>query len=51
MKDLIKLAVTLSIIASVTMNLPKILYKVRVAQLKLIQESKASKWRESDDIT
>jgi hypothetical protein len=41
---LIPIAVTLAFLAVATGNLPKILYHVRVAQMKLILDSQASKW-------
>jgi len=44
MKNLIKVAVTMAFITVATGNLPKILHKLRIAQLHLIQESQASKW-------
>lgn len=44
MGKLITLAATLAIITVSTEQLPKVLKEVRVAQLKLLQESQASKW-------
>jgi hypothetical protein len=44
MNDLIKISVGLGLIATLSGNLPKIIYEVRKAQFKLVQESKASKW-------
>lgn len=41
---LVDLAVTLAIFAAMSGNLPWIIRKVRIAQLQLIQESKASNW-------
>ena len=38
------LAVTLAIFGAMSDNLPWIIKKMRVAQLHLIQESKASSW-------
>ena len=43
-KSLIKMAVTLAILAVATGNLPLTLKEVRKAQLELLEESKASKW-------
>ena len=44
MNNLIKIAVTLAFIAASTGQLPKIIKEVRIAQLKLLKESQASKW-------
>lgn len=44
MKSLITIAATLALVAVASGNLPKILLQVRKAQIKLIQESKASNW-------
>lgn len=44
MNGLIKIAVTLAFIAVASGNLPKIIYQVHLAQLKLVKESQASKW-------
>lgn len=44
MKNLILLASSLAIIAISTGKLPWILENVRIAQIQLIEESKASKW-------
>lgn len=44
MKKLIQLAATLGLIATISGQLPRILMEVRVAQLKLLKESQASKW-------
>jgi hypothetical protein len=44
MNNLIKIAVALAFFAVASGNLPRILFKVRKAQLQLIQDSKASKW-------
>ena len=41
---LIPIAVTLAFLAIATGNLPKILFHVRMAQMKLIMDSQASKW-------
>jgi len=41
---LIQVAVTLAILAASTGQLPKVIKGVRIAQLKLLKESKASKW-------
>jgi hypothetical protein len=41
---LIQVAVTLAILAASTGQLPKVIKGVRIAQLKLIKESQASKW-------
>ena len=42
--NLIKIAVTLAFLAAGTGQLPKVLKEVRIAQLKLLKESQASKW-------
>jgi len=47
MNNLIKIAVTLAFIAASTGQLPKIIKEVRIAQLKLLKESQASKWRKA----
>lgn len=44
MNSLNKIAVVLAFAAVTSGNLPKILIQVRKAQMKLIMESKASKW-------
>jgi len=44
MNDLIKIAVGLGLMATLSGNLPRIIYEVRKAQYMLVQESKASKW-------
>lgn len=44
MNSLIKIAVTLAFIAASAGQLPKIIKEVRIAQLKLLKESQASKW-------
>ncbi len=44
MNDLIKIAAGLGLLATLSGNLPRIIYEVRKAQFKLVQESKASKW-------
>ena len=44
MDSLIKISVSLAMAAVFTGNLPKVLKVVRRAQIKLIQESKASIW-------
>jgi hypothetical protein len=44
MKLLIAIASSLALIAVSSGNLPKILFQVRKAQIKLIKESQASKW-------
>jgi hypothetical protein len=41
---LIQASVTLAIVAALTGQLPKIIMEVRIAQLKLVKESQASKW-------
>ncbi len=41
---LIQLAVTLAVIAASTGQLPKVIKEIRIAQLKLVKESQASKW-------
>ncbi|WP_185903037.1 hypothetical protein [Bacteriovorax stolpii] len=44
MNNLIKIAVTLAFLAVVSGNLPRILFEVRKAQMKLMLDSQASKW-------
>ena len=44
MNNLIKIAVTLAFIAASTGQLPILIMEVRIAQLKLLKESQASKW-------
>lgn len=44
MGKLISMAVTLAFLAASTGQLPKIIRKVKLAQLYLIKESQASKW-------
>ncbi len=43
-KTLIEAAVALAILAAATGQLPKALHTVRAAQLKLLKESRASRW-------
>lgn len=44
MNNLIKICVPLAILTISTGQLPRVLKVVRIAQLKLIKESQASKW-------
>ncbi len=44
MNNLIKISVILAFAAVASGNFPKILIQVRKAQIKLIQDSKASRW-------
>jgi hypothetical protein len=44
MSSIIKVAVSLAILAASTGQLPKLIYKIQLAQLYLIKESQASKW-------
>lgn len=44
MEKLIAIAATLGILAVSTGQLPKALKEIRIAQLKLLKESQASKW-------
>jgi hypothetical protein len=44
MGKLISVAVTLAYLAAATGQLPKLIYKIRLAQFYLIKESQASKW-------
>lgn len=44
MEKLTDLAARLPLLAVLSGNLPWVLKKVRVAQIKLLQESQASKW-------
>lgn len=46
--NIIKLAVTLTIAAALTGQLPRITRAIQVAQVKLLQESKASHWGSPD---
>lgn len=41
---LIAIAATMAILAASTGQLPKVIKEVRIAQLKLIKDSQASKW-------
>jgi hypothetical protein len=41
---LISISVTLAVLTVFTGQLPKVLKKVRIAQLQLIKDSQASKW-------
>ena len=43
-KSLVKVAVTIAILAVSTSKLPLILKEVRKAQLELLEESKPSRW-------
>jgi len=43
-EKIITLAVTLTVIAAGTGQLPRIIKTVQIAQLKLLKESQASKW-------
>lgn len=43
-EKLISIAVMLAVLAGSTGQLPRIVHAVRVAQLQLIKESRASKW-------
>jgi len=43
-EKLISIAAALAILAASTGQLPRIVHSVRVAQLQLIKESRASKW-------
>jgi hypothetical protein len=44
MEKIIEIAVALTLIASATGNLHKIIRRVQLAEVKLIQESKTSTW-------
>jgi len=44
LNNLIKIATLLALAAMASGNLPTILFHVKIAQLQLIQDSKASKW-------
>lgn len=44
LKNIIKIAVVLTIAAAMKGQLPRITNQIRIAQVKLLQESKASKW-------
>jgi hypothetical protein len=44
MGKLISVAVTLAFLAASTGQLPKLIFKIQLAQLYLIKESQASKW-------
>lgn len=46
--NVIKLAVALTIAAALTGQLPRITNEVRHAQVRLLRESKASKWGSPD---
>jgi len=44
MNKLIAIAATLAVLTVSSGQLPKVLYKLRVAQLQLLKESQASNW-------
>jgi len=44
MNDLIKIAVTITLVAASTGQLPKLIKQVHLAKLHLLKESQASKW-------
>lgn len=44
MKTLIEIAITLTLMAATTGNLPKIIKQIRLAQLHLLMESRSSNW-------
>ena len=48
LENLIKLAVSLTIAAALTGHLPEITRAVQLAQIKLLHESRASKWESPD---
>ena len=43
-EKLVSISVTLAVLVVFTGQLPRVLKRVRVAQLQLIKESQASKW-------
>ena len=43
-EKIIEIAVALTLIASATGKLPKVIRQVQLAQVKLLQESKTSSW-------
>lgn len=43
-EKIIDAAVVLALLASATGQLPKIVWQVQIAQVKLLQESKTSSW-------
>lgn len=44
LKRLIQVATVVAAIAAATGQLPKLVHAIRMAQLELIQDSKASRW-------
>ncbi|HEY8269776.1 MAG TPA: hypothetical protein VIG33_02730 [Pseudobdellovibrionaceae bacterium] len=46
--NVIKLALTLTLAAAMTGQLPRITNQIRHAQVKLLEQSKASKWGSPD---
>ncbi len=48
LENLIKLAVALTIAAALTGRLPAITRAVQIAQIKLVHDSRASKWGSPD---
>ena len=48
LNNLIKLAVSLAVAAALSGKLPEITRTVQIAQVQLLQDSKASAWRSPD---
>lgn len=49
--NVVKLALALTVAAALTGQLPRVTNEIRKAQVKLLQESKASKWGSPDFLT
>lgn len=47
-ENLIKIAFVLTIAAALTGQLPRVTYQVRLAQVKLLREARASNWGSPD---
>ncbi|MBK7962204.1 MAG: hypothetical protein IPK04_14100 [Bdellovibrionales bacterium] len=48
--NVIKRALTLTLIAAMTGQLPRITIEIRYAQVRLLEQSKASKWGSPDKL-
>jgi hypothetical protein len=46
--NVIKLALTLTLVAAMTGQLPRITKEIRYAQVRLLEQSKASRWGSPD---
>jgi hypothetical protein len=47
-ENIVKIAVTFLVVAALTGQLPCIMKEIRYSQIKLLQESKASRWGSPD---